>query len=443
MKNIFLFISILSLIIFTGCSFSSDEEDKLSKNDLDATSAAFEESRLGFNIDPDILKEIEKDLIFNPTMSTDVNFGFDTLRTTMRMLQHTYWVMKEADTLKEKLKIADVEIIEDVIVPAREKGVDLWGHGYIAMSGGQGYVSIDKDNIVVVFRDTDSDDGWEKTLNMLTDARATTKKLSHIMEPGIGTSDKYKDIGVHEGFLSEYQLFHDEVLEYVNRYPDKDIYVAGHSLGGALATLGSFDIAAHTGRHVTTITFGGPRVGTAEFRAAFEELGINMYRVVMDADPVARVPGFFIPYEHVGRLLQLHNTGDLFKPEEMNTAILFDERDFTDHYKSTYYGGIISLFAICQEHPGECKETKPLELAKAERDSQENFWDQIPLEKVNFPVDKLPLDKIPLTKLVDLKDRLSSLSEKVKADPPWKKIPWDQIPKDIPPIPVDEIPWEE
>ena len=129
MKNSFLFISILSLIIFTGCSFSSDEEDKLSKNDLDATSAAFEESRLGFNIDPDILKEIEKDLIFNPTMSTDVNFGFDTLRTTMRMLQHTYWVMKEADTLKDKLNVAGVEIIEDVIVPAREKGVDLWGHG--------------------------------------------------------------------------------------------------------------------------------------------------------------------------------------------------------------------------------------------------------------------------------------------------------------------------
>ena len=155
MKNNFLFLSILSLIIFTGCSFSGDEEEKLSKKDLDATSAAFEESRLGLNIDPEVLKEIEKDLILNPTMSTDLSFGFDTLRTTMRMLQHTYWVMKESDTLKEKLKIADVEIIEDVIVPAKEKGVDLWGHGYVAMSGGQGYVSIDKDNIVVEKNKTD------------------------------------------------------------------------------------------------------------------------------------------------------------------------------------------------------------------------------------------------------------------------------------------------
>ena len=59
-----------------------------------------------------------------------------------------------------------------------------------------------------------------------------------------------------------------------------------------------------------------------------------------------------------------------------------------------------------------------------------------------YSVEKLPLDKIPLTRLVDLKSRLSSLSEKVKADPPWKKIRWDQVPKDIPPIPLDEIPWE-
>ncbi len=100
------------------------------------------------------------------------------------------------------------------------------------------------------------------------------------------------------------------------------------------------------------------------------------------------------------------------------------------------------MFAICQEYPDECKKDKPIQLANAERDSQENFWDQIPLDKVNFPVEKLPLDKIPLTRLVDLKSRLSSLSEKVKADPPWKKIPWDQVPKDIPPIPLDEIPWE-
>lgn len=441
MKNSFLSISLFSLIFLTACNFSGTE-DKLPKKDLDATSAAFEETRLGLNIDPDILKAIEKDLILNPTMSTDQIFGLDTLRTSMRMLQHTYWVMKEADTLKEKLKVAGIDVIEDVIVPAREKGVDLWGHGYVAMSGGQGYVSIDKDKLVVVFRDTDSDDGWEKTLNMLTDARATTKKLSHIIEPGIGTAEKYKDIGVHEGFLSEYELFHDRVLEYVNKHPNKDIYVTGHSLGGALATLGSFDIAAHTGRHVTTFTFGGPRVGGAEFRAAFEELGIDMFRTVMDKDPVTRVPGFFIPYEHVGRLLQLHNTGDLFKPDEINTAILFEERDFTDHYKSTYYGGIISLFAICQEYPKECLKGKPLQLANAERTSQENFWDLIPLEKVNFPVDQIPIEKIPFTKLVDLKSRLSSLSAKMKAEPPWKKIPWDQVPKEMPSIPKDKIPWE-
>jgi len=61
---------------------------------------------------------------------------------------------------------------------------------------------------------------------------------------------------------------------------------------------------------------------------------------------------------------------------------------------------------------------------------------------VNFPVEQIPIEKIPFTKLVDLKSRLSSLSAKMKAEPPWKKIPWDQVPKEMPSIPKDKIPWE-
>ena len=48
------------------------------------------------------------------------------------------------------------------------------------MSGGQAHVVSSADNIVEAFRSTASDDGWEATLDVLTDIKAYPKKLSFI-----------------------------------------------------------------------------------------------------------------------------------------------------------------------------------------------------------------------------------------------------------------------
>ncbi len=46
--------------------------------------------------------------------------------------------------------------------------------------------------------------------------------------------------------------------------------LAGHSLGGALATLAAYDLAAELGlSHVQCITFGAPRVGNSVFVADY------------------------------------------------------------------------------------------------------------------------------------------------------------------------------
>ena len=82
-------------------------------------------------------------------------------------------------------------------------------------------------------------------------------------------------------------------------------------------------------------------------------------------------------------------------------------------------------------------------LAVAERESQEQFWKKIPLDKVNFPADKLPVDKIPVTKMLDLKDRLSSLTGKLGGMKPWEQIPWEDVPNQLDDvIPEENIPWD-
>ena len=434
-----LFKLILLSLILLSCNVAKtdDEGNQLSEKELKATSSADEQKKLSLNVDKEQLKNNEKNLLSNPTLNSLGSFSPDILKTAMRSLQHTYWVMAEAEEMKNYLDTAGIELVGEPIVPGNDKKAEFLDYG-IVMSGGQAYVVTEMDKIIVAFRDTGSDKRWERILNMLTDARATLKKMSYLDNPELS------EIKAHEGFVSEYMLFREKVIEYVNMHPDKDIHVVGHSLGGALATLASFDIASTLNREVNTVTFGAPRVGTNDFRSAFEKLPINLYRVVVANDPIARVPGMLIPYEHVGQLIQIDEAGDMYDPTDINTAILFTKRDFTNHYKSSYYYAIVGLFTYCDNDKYEkCDEKITKSLAIAERESQEQFWKKIPLDKVNFPADKLPVDKIPVTKLLDLKDRLSSITGKISEIKPWEQIPWEDVPDQLDDvIPEENIPWK-
>ena len=439
-KNISIFIklSLLSILLIS-CNVTKTDDDgnQISEKDLKATSSAQEQNKLSLSIDKDQLKNNEKSLLSNPYLNSLGSFSPDILKTAMRSLQHTYWVMAEASEMNKYLETAGIELVGEPIVPGNDKKAEFLDYG-IVMSGGQAYVVTEMDKIIVAFRDTGSDKRWERILNMLTDARATLKKMSFLDDP------KLSEIKAHEGFVSEYMLFREKVIEYVDMHPDKEVHVVGHSLGGALATLASFDIASTLDREVNTITFGAPRVGTKDFRDAFENLPINLYRVVVANDPIARVPGMLIPYEHVGQLIQIDESGDMYNPADINTAILFTKRDFTNHYKSSYYFGIVGLYTYCENEKYEkCDEAITRSLAVAERESQEQFWKKIPLDKVNFPADKLPVDKIPVTKMLDLKDRLSSLTNKLGGMKPWEQIPWEDVPNQLDDvIPEENIPWD-
>lgn len=109
---------------------------------------------------------------------------------------------------------------------------------------------------------------------------------------------------VHQGFndYTQVALFQQPLQEFGNmtageflaqelrENPDEKLYLTGHSLGGAAATLAAARFADLGVRpeQLQVITFGAPAVGNATFARAYEHK-MNLTRITMAADPVKSV----------------------------------------------------------------------------------------------------------------------------------------------------------
>ena len=381
-------------------------------------------------------------------------FSLDVASNAVRMFQHTIWVLADEDKIRTKLADNGYELVGDVVQGAEQSGsgIEIWGVETPPMSGGQAYVATTGDNLVVSFRSTTSDDGWEVTLNVLTDIKAYPTKIAFIADT-VPEAKKYGKINVHAGFHNEYLRYREIILEYVGQHPDKDIYVTGHSLGGALAVLNGFDIAAHTQRPVTVFTFGQPRIGGEKFREAYEELVPDSYRVVVDGDPIARIPGALIDYEHAGKLLQVDQNGSQLPPDDIQSSALFQLFDFPKHILTTYYGSLKELQTTCDtsssQESDSCLNVGWLATAAdAERESSRKAWEVVPKDSIpweDIPLDQVSIEKIPVDKLPTEFPDLNM--------PPWTKmasvrkifvdnVPIDEIPLDnldLEDIPLDDL----
>lgn len=96
-------------------------------------------------------------------------------------------------------------------------------------------------------------------------------------------------------------------------YPDYELWVTGHSMGAAIATVGAHVIGAEklfdTNR-MKVITFGEPRVGDRDFMIAHDKLFPYNYRVTHGRDIVTHVPPKDMLDYH-------HHRYEVWYPEEM------------------------------------------------------------------------------------------------------------------------------
>lgn len=83
------------------------------------------------------------------------------------------------------------------------------------------------------------------------------------------------------------------------------LFITGHSLGGAMATIVAGLIAEDGGNIEGLYTFGSPRVGNADFCGAMNMKVLNHYRIVNNNDFVTRVPFRKLDYDHCGEMIYL------------------------------------------------------------------------------------------------------------------------------------------
>ena len=118
---------------------------------------------------------------------------------------------------------------------------------------------------------------------------------------------------VHSGFRIAYESVAKEIEASVLKLQDTPLYITGHSLGAALATVATQRLE-HNPRIMEIIaacyTFGSPRVGDNHYDIEFKS---PIYRVVNTTDIVTIIPLLAMGYIHIGDVRFLGNKDGDFR----------------------------------------------------------------------------------------------------------------------------------
>jgi triacylglycerol lipase len=110
---------------------------------------------------------------------------------------------------------------------------------------------------------------------------------------------------MHQGFLDTYKLMHEKI-EADLKILKVPVYVAGHSLGGALALVAT-TLLKDQDKLAACYTYGCPRVGNARFTDHLFK--VPVYRCVHHADIVPGVPWMIMGYRQYGDIRYLSDNG--------------------------------------------------------------------------------------------------------------------------------------
>jgi len=91
---------------------------------------------------------------------------------------------------------------------------------------------------------------------------------------------------VHSGFHKAYNLIELDINQALREFVDYPLFITGHSLGGALATIAAKRIN-HLGGNAACYTFGAPRVSDDYWLMTMKT---PVYRVVNSSDGVTMIP---------------------------------------------------------------------------------------------------------------------------------------------------------
>jgi triacylglycerol lipase len=161
----------------------------------------------------------------------------------------------------------------------------------------QCYVAANRKFAIIAFRGTecDIDQGPEAMAQFIADLGVDID-IRWVATQGGGK--------IHRGFHDALDEIWNELLIHLNglRRSGCTLWLTGHSLGGALATLAAARFKKAHGLY----TFGAPRLGNRDFAANFPVMG---FRFVNNNDVVPHLPIF--PYVDLGELRYIDSNGSI------------------------------------------------------------------------------------------------------------------------------------
>jgi triacylglycerol lipase len=160
---------------------------------------------------------------------------------------------------------------------------------FVDRDGAQAYILKSVTDCIIVCRGTEPHE-WN-------DLRADANALTVLTEIG----------RLHAGFNREVDDLWPILVQRIeeNRLP---MWFAGHSLGGAMATIcaGRCKLSKIPSNPSAIFTFGSPRVGNKKY---INYVKIPHYRWVNNNDIVARVPPALLGYRHSGNEIYIDSDG--------------------------------------------------------------------------------------------------------------------------------------
>ena len=170
-------------------------------------------------------------------------------------------------------------------------------------AGLDGYIASNDAMILIVFRGTDV----YHLKSLLADVNVV---------PAWGDFLKRPLVYVHSGFKGAFDQFQPHIRTFLDDdkartgNSRKKVWIVGHSLGGAMATMAAAWLSTQPDYAVQGVfTMGAPSVGSPGFRDEYNaRLGSRHYRIINQEDPVSRAlapPAFAA----VGQLHYIHHDG--------------------------------------------------------------------------------------------------------------------------------------
>lgn len=163
----------------------------------------------------------------------------------------------------------------------------------LSVEGVQVALLTDSDSMLIYFLGTNEFRDWAINLN------ASVVRSIDCDVVGGGSA-----CGVHGGFMGGLDLVRAPILAFVSTQlkHKQRLFIAGHSMGGALAVLTGMMLCEHSPE---VFTFGAPRVGNRAFAKLFRSLPITHHRYETTGDIVPHTPPAVLGFKHTGRLMYL------------------------------------------------------------------------------------------------------------------------------------------